>query len=90
MKRTERNRAYYRLDAETALRERCFKLVVDIMRIMPKAFDGEMKVLDFVNIIHAFIKDMLKNDINALPSDLTQGIIKKYKEKYIDPFEDLT
>lgn len=90
MKRTDKNKAYYRLDAETALRERCFKLAVDMMRIMPNAFAGEMKVLDFVNVIHAFIKDLLRNDINELPSDITEGLIRKYKEKYVDPYEDLT
>ena len=29
-------------------------------------------------------------DINALPSDIAEGIMQKYKEKYVDPYEDLT
>lgn len=90
MKRTDKNKAYYRLDAETALRERCFRLALDVMRIMPNAFTREMKVLDFVNVIHATIKDLIRNDINELPSDIAEGLIQKYKEKYINPYEDLT
>lgn len=86
----KKNKAYHRLDAETALRERCFRLAVDVMRIMPNAFTREMKVLDFVNVIHALIKDLVRNDINKLPSDIAEGIIQKYKEKYVDPYEDLT
>lgn len=90
MKRTDKNKAYHRLDAETALRERCFRLAADVMRIMPNAFTREMKVLDFVNVIHAFIKGLMQNDINELPSDIAEGIMQKYKEKYVDPYEDLT
>lgn len=86
----KKQKAYYRLDAETALRERCFRLAVDVMRIMPNAFTREMKVLDFVNVIHALIKDLIRNDINELPSDIAEGLIQKYKEKYVDPYEDLT
>lgn len=85
-----KHKAYYRLDAETALRERCWRMTVDIMRIMPNSFRGEMKVTDFVKVMHAFIKDLLRNDINELPSDIAEGIMQKYKEKYIDPYEDLT
>ena len=85
-----KDKAYYRLDAETRLRERCFRLAVDVMRIMPNAFTREMKVLDFVNVIHALIKDLIRNDVNELPSDIAEGLIQKYKEKYVDPYEDLT
>ena len=82
-------KAYHRLDAETALRERCFRLAIDVMRIMPNAFTRQMKVLDFVNVIHALVKDLIHNDINALPSDIAEGLIQKYKEKYVNPYEDL-
>lgn len=90
MKKPIENKARYRLDAETALRERCFKMAIDIMRIMPNTFPGEMKVVDFVNVMHTFIKDLLRKDIDELPSDIAEGIMQKYKEKYIDPYEDLT
>lgn len=87
MKAIDRNRAYYRLDAETRLRKESVDFAVKIMKILPHAYKTPISVLDFAHVIHRFITDRLREDIDKLPSDIVKGLRNKYGNK--DPFGDL-
>lgn len=88
MGRIDQNRAYYRLDAETRLRKESVDFAVRIMKILPHACKKPISALDFAHLIHGFITDKLREDINKLPSDIIEGLRNKYGGN--DPYEDLT
>lgn len=81
----DRNKAYYRLDAETRLRAQCVDFAIRCMKILPHTYKN---VLDLAGKMHVFIKSELREDINKLPSDIVEGLKNKYGDS--DPFEDLT
>lgn len=83
-----KNKAYYRLDAETRIRKESVDFAVRIMKILPHACKKPIRVLDFAHLIHGFITDKLQEDINKLPSDIVEGLRNKYGGN--DPYEDLT
>jgi len=49
-----------RLDAESALRERCLKMTLDMMRIVPQ---GRWKPLEFADKLQKFVKNELKGNL---------------------------
>ena len=83
-----KNKAYYRLDAETRLRKESVDFAVRIMRILPHSCKRPVSVLDFAHVIHGFITDKLRKDTDKLPSDIIEGLRNKYGDN--DPFQDLT
>jgi hypothetical protein len=89
MKRTDKNKAYYRLDAEQKIRKESVDFAIRIMRIIPHACKKPITVLDFAYLVQGFIQDTLREDINKLPSDIVEGLRNKYGGDN-DPYEDLT
>lgn len=83
-----KNKAYYRLDAETRLRKESVDFAGKIMKILPHTCKKPISVLDLAHLVHGFITDKLRKDINKLPSDIVEGLRNKYGDK--GPYEDLT
>ena len=90
-------RKFYRPDAEAVLREKCIRLTIDIMRVMPCNTYSPMKVADD---IYRWVKGYFKGNLEQLTLDPCEAMRQKYdpdnnKRKprvviTIDPYEDLT
>jgi len=52
-----------RLDSESALRERCLKMTVDMMRILPQ---GRWQPLEFADKLQKFVKNELNGEASGL------------------------
>lgn len=62
----EKDKAYYDqrlMLAERALKERCYKMALDTMRIMPY---GPWRPLQFANKIHGWVIGELKENLDKL------------------------
>lgn len=81
-----RGRAYYRLDAEAALRERCLRLVVDIMRIMPCNTYSPLKAADD---FYSFIRSYYREGLEALTLDPIEAARQKYGPKKEENYDYL-
>ena len=79
-------RKYYRLDAERALRERCLRLVVDIMRIMPCNTYSPLKTADD---LYRWIKEYYRENLESLTLDPCEAMRQKYAPKETENWEDI-
>lgn len=62
----------YRLDAESALRERCLKMTADMMRILPQ---GRWEPLKFAGKLHDFVKGELKENTDKIKLDPYEDLL---------------
>lgn len=64
----------YRIDCERALKERCYKMAIETMRILPHY---DWKPITFANDIHAWILGRMRE-------------VNNHDGFSCDPYEDLT
>jgi hypothetical protein len=79
-------RKYYRLDAEAALRERCLRLVVDIMRIMPCNTYSPMKTADDM---YRWVMDYYRENLEKLTLDPYEAMRQQYAPKKEENYDYL-
>jgi len=92
-----KRRKFYRLDAEAALHERCLKMTIDIMRVMPCNTYSPMRIADDM---YRWIKGYLKENLEKLTLDPCEAMRQQYRPDNagrkkrvvitVDPYEDLT
>lgn len=71
-------RKYYRLDAEAALREKCLRMIIDMMRIMPC---NQYRPLKDADNFYRFIIDYYRDNLGSLTLDPCEAMWQKYAPK---------